>query len=81
MEPKPVDQPIAWQLLRAGMVMGALMRKEHGLEVDKGAIEAVLDEIDIEVLEKYVSEPREGFKYMAECKMVLDMAKKRRSSN
>jgi hypothetical protein len=77
MDPKPTDSKTARQLFVVGQIMGILLRLQRKEEVEDGALDAMLDQVDIPLLQRYLDGYPEGFKYTEQCKLVMKMARSR----
>lgn len=80
-DPKPVDSKTSRQLFICGQILGILMRQSRHEHVDSGALDAMLNQVDVEVLQKYLDSKPAGFKYADECWRVIRMAQDRKASN
>lgn len=80
-EPKGVDNKTARQLFITGQIMGVFMRQSRGEHVDPGALDAMLDRVDVDVLQAYVDSKPQGFRYAKQCCEVIQLAKDRKASN
>jgi hypothetical protein len=76
-EPKGVDSKTARQLFICGQVMGILERRKREEEVEPGALEAMLNQVDIGLLQAYLDSKPEGFKYTVQVQEVMKMASAR----
>jgi len=80
-DPKPVDSKTAHQLFVCGQVMkilGMYQRHEH---VDPGALDAMLNQVDVNILQKYLDSKPAGFRYADECWHVIKLAQDKKASN
>lgn len=78
-EPKPVDHQTARQLYFIGQVQGLLMRIKRKEEVESGALDAMLAQINVNLLREYLdTKPEEsGFLYRKQIEQVIEMVNKR----
>jgi hypothetical protein len=76
-DPKPVDSKITRQLFICGQILGIKKRQACGEEVEEGAMEAMLDQVKIHILKKYLDSKPEGFKYAKECYEIIQMVRDR----
>lgn len=77
----PVDNKTARQLFICGQIMGVLARMNRGDDVDPGALDAMLGQVDVDLLQKYVDSKPEGFKYSTQCRHIIQMAKDGKGDN
>jgi hypothetical protein len=74
---KGVDSETGRQLFICGQIMGIQLRQKQRLEVEPGALEAMLDQVKIHILKKYLDSKPEGFKYSKECYEIIRMVRER----
>jgi hypothetical protein len=78
--PKPVDSKTARQLFICGQILGIQMKLKNGQYVDPGALDAMLNQVDVVVLQKYLDSKPAGFRYADECWRVIKMVEDRKSN-